>query len=406
LRRTDVGQARLDATSGPTLKDVAPAVFLPPGLFAIGQGAIAPVVVISAIERGATPAGAALVVAAAGLGQIVADLPAGAVVHRYGERPAMIGASGLVVLALLGCIFAPNLAVFTFAMFLTGGATAVWLLARQAYVTAVIPFRLRARALSTLGGVFRIGLFIGPFLGSSVVALTGLWGAYALHILMAVVAAIVLIFMKDLSDKDNRSTTPKSGALWTVAREERPVLATLGVGVLVVSAIRTTRQVAIPLWGDHIGLSPTTISLIFGISGAVDMLLFYPAGKVMDRCGRLWIAVPSVLFLGASLILVPITTSAAGLIVVSLLMGAGNGMSSGIVMTLGADVAPPAHRAVFFGIWRLFSDIGSGAGPLIIASTTAAASLGAGFITMGTIGVLGAGWLGYWIPRRGQPRFQ
>ena len=78
------------AGSGPTLRDIAPAAFVPPALFAVGQGAIAPVVVISALDLGASPAMAALVVAAAGLGQIVADIPAGAVVHRYRERPTMI----------------------------------------------------------------------------------------------------------------------------------------------------------------------------------------------------------------------------------------------------------------------------------------------------------------------------
>src|SRR5512141_1783088 len=95
-----------------TLRQIAPAAFLPPGLFAVGQGAIAPVVVISATQLGASPAMAALVVATAGIGQLLADIPAGAVVHRYGERPTMIGAAGLTVLALLGCIVAPTLAMF------------------------------------------------------------------------------------------------------------------------------------------------------------------------------------------------------------------------------------------------------------------------------------------------------
>jgi MFS family permease len=280
--------------AGPSLRDIAPAAFVPPALFAVGQGAIAPVVVISATSLGASPAVAALVVATAGLGQIVADVPAGAVVHRYGERPTMIAAAGLTVLALLGCMFAPNLFTFAAAIFLTGVGTAVWLLARQAYVTAVIPFRLRARAMSTLGGVYRIGLFIGPFVGGAVVAVTGLWGAYAVHILAAIIAAAVLASVKDLSEKpENRPDAPSTAALATVIREQRSVLSTLGVGVLVVSAVRATRQVAIPLWGQHLGLSPATISVIFGISGAVDMLLFYPAGKIMDHFGRTWIAVPS-----------------------------------------------------------------------------------------------------------------
>ncbi len=386
-----------------TLRQIAPAAFLPPALFAVGQGAIAPVVVISATQLGATPAMAALVVAAAGLGQLLADIPAGTVVHRYGERPTMIGAAALTVLALLGCIFAPNLPLFAACIFVTGSGTAVWLLARQAYVAEVVPYRLRATAMSTLGGVFRIGLFIGPFLGAAVVLVTGLWGAYAVHIVAAVAAAGVLLVVKDLTPENRADRTGPSTQrvpVRTVLSEQRSVFATLGVGAMVISAIRAARQVVLPLWGTYLGLSPTTISVIFGLSGAVDMLLFYPAGKVMDRFGRAYVAVPSMALLAVSLLLVPLTRSAGALLAVGLLIGVGNGMSSGLVMTLGADLAPPARRPVFLGVWRVFYDAGNGIGPFVIAGVAAVATLGAGIASMGVLGLLGTGWLGYWIPRR------
>jgi len=129
-----VAEQRTGSVPELTLREIAPAAFLPPALFAVGQGAIAPVVVITATDLGASPAIAALVVAAAGVGQIIADIPAGALVQRFGERTTMLGAAALTVLALLGCLLAPTLAVFVAAIFLTGAGTAVWLLARQAYV--------------------------------------------------------------------------------------------------------------------------------------------------------------------------------------------------------------------------------------------------------------------------------
>jgi MFS family permease len=387
--------------NGLTLRQIAPGAFVPPAVFAVGQGAIAPVVVISATDLGASPAMAALVVATAGLGQIAADIPAGSIVHRFGERPTMIGAAGLTILALVGCIFAPNLILFALSIFVTGIGTAVWLLARQAYVTEVVPYRLRARAMSTLGGVFRIGLFIGPFIGGAVVHFTGLWGAYAVHIVAAIVAVGLLLATKDLASDDggDRATVARA-PVGQVISKQRAIFATLGVGVLGVSAVRAARQVVLPLWGQHLGLSPSTISIIFGVSGAVDMLLFYPAGKVMDRYGRVWVAIPSMVVLGVSLALVPFTHSVATLTAVGLVMGVGNGMSSGLVMTLGADLAPPGQRPVFLGVWRMFADAGNGAGPFVIAGITAVATLGAGIAAMGVAGLLGAGWLGYWIPRR------
>jgi MFS family permease len=158
--------------------------------------------------------------------------------------------------------------------------------------------------------------------------------------------------------------------------------------------------VVLPLWGQHLGLSPSAISVIFGISGAVDMLFFYPAGKVMDRFGRAWVAIPSMTVLGISLLLVPLAQTTAALLLVGLLMGVGNGMSSGLVMTLGADLAPPGQRPVFLGVWRMFADSGNGVGPFVVAGITAAATLGVGIAAMGAVGLIGAGWLGFWIPRR------
>src|SRR5690606_12104238 len=114
------------------------------------------------------------------------------------------------------------------------------------------------------------------------------------------------------------------------ARESIPVLRTIGLGVVLVGAVRSSRQVVIPLWADHLGLDPATASLIFGVAGAVDMLLFYPAGLVMDRRGRNWVAVPSMGLLGTALLLLPLTTGTATLAAVAVLIGIGNGLGSGL----------------------------------------------------------------------------
>jgi MFS family permease len=65
------------------------------------------------------------------------------------------------------CVVASTLWVFAVGIFMVGMAAAVFGLARQSYLTEAVPFHFRARALSTLGGVMRIGLFIGPFLGAA-----------------------------------------------------------------------------------------------------------------------------------------------------------------------------------------------------------------------------------------------
>jgi MFS family permease len=154
--------------------------------------------------------------------------------------------------------------------------------------------------------------------------------------------------------------------------------------------MRAARQIVIPLWADHIGLSPAASSVIFGVSSAVDMLVFYPAGKIMDQWGRLWVALPCTIIMGISLALMPLTTAAASFVLVAMLMGLGNGFGSGINMTLGADASPDHGRTEFLGLWRLISDVGTSAGPFVLSGVTALVSLGAGIGVTGAFGFISA----------------
>jgi MFS family permease len=389
-----------------SLLKIAPAVYLPALLYGIGQGAIAPVVALSATHLGASVAVAGLVVAAAGLGQVIGDIPAGALTNRIGERSAMLAATVLVSLALAACLVVPTVWGLAIAIGCTGLAGAVWGLARQAYLSEAVPIELRARALSTLGGVQRIGSFIGPFLGAGAMKFLGTDGAYWVHLVAALLACGVLLSLPDIEGRTRGSRPVAAQSTWVVIRDHFPVLRTLGVGALLVGAVRASRQVVIPLWALHLGLDPQTTSIIFGLSGAVDMLLFYPAGSVMDRLGRKWVAVPSMFVLGLAHLLLPLTHTTVTLTLVALLMGIGNGLGAGVIMTLGADASPPVGRAQFLGAFRLFADTGNGAGPVLLAGATALLGLGPAIVIMAGTGWAAATAMHRWIPphpRAGQP---
>ena len=119
----------------------------------------------------------------------------------------------------------------------------------------------------------------------------------------------------------------------------------------------------------------------------------------MDKKGRNAVAVPSMILMGIALLLIPLTSGAVGLLLVALLIGFGNGIGSGLVMTLGADYAPRRGRAQFLGIWRFMSDIGGSGGPAILAGLTALMTLSFGIAVTGLLGLAAAAVLGYSIPR-------
>ena len=386
------------------LRSIAVPAYGPATLFGLAEGAMLPVITLSAIDRGASTSIAALIGALLGIGSIVTNIPSGILTTRIGERKSMLAAAVATAAGLVLCVInlghgAVSLVVYGFGILLIGAASSVYSLARQSYLTEIVPPFMRARALSTLGGTLRVGLFLGPFLAAGAVELWGLAGAYYVSLVAIAAAAVIVFRVPDLEVSREHKAAAAQVTTWGVLTRYWRTFATLGSGVLLLSAIRQTRQVVIPLWGAHIGLSPTANSIIYGVAGAIEVLTFYPAGKVMDVYGRRWVAVPCVIILGISFVLIPLTHGAITLAFTAMIMGFGNGIGSGIVMTLAADISPAIGRPTFLGLWRELGDAGAGIGPVVLSAVTAVAGLATGIIASGFVGFAAAAALWAWIPR-------
>jgi len=374
-------------------------VYGPTALISVGTGAILPLVALSARGLGASISMAALVVGMIGIGQLAGDLPAGALAERFGEKRVLLGACIVDALAMLLAWRTSSLLLLTVAVFVSGLASAVFGLARHAYLSEAVAPHFRARALSTLGGTFRIGSFCGPFVAALLVSQFGIGSAYAFSGVMSLAGGALSLTLPELPRHPGHAEPVEPRSIWRVIAAHRRVLLTLGFGVLLISAARATRQSIVPLWAQSQGIDAATTSLIFGVSAGVDMLLFFPGGAIMDRFGRMWVTLPAVIVLGAGFCLLPLTHGPIGIGLVACLMGLGNGISAGIVLTLGADVAPARERRQFLGGWRMCSDVGNVAGPGIISVITLAFPLAAAAVTLALVAWFGAGWLARWVPR-------
>jgi MFS family permease len=387
-----------------SLRPIFIPAFGPSIMFGVAEGAALPVIALTARGLGASVAMASLIVALMGVGSLLSNIPSALISERFGERRAIIGASGVSMLAMALCFAVRSLGLLAVAMLFIGLADSIFTLARQSYLTQVVPVQMRARALSTLGGTSRIGLFIGPFIGAAAIHVSGIHSAYVVGFCAAAGAGLIGLRYPDLVEDRAPGGLPGSHtSIRGVLASHRRVFVTLGVCIILISAVRSSRQVVVPLWAEHLGLSASATSLIYGIAGAVDMSVFYPAGKVMDTYGRRWVAVPSMLLMGTALVAMTFTHGFVTLLLAAMLLGFGNGIGSGMVMTLGADVSPLVGRPAFLGIWRELSDIGGLGGPLLLSGVTAAASLAAGVLSNGGIGFVAAALLWYWIPRTHRP---
>lgn len=371
------------------------AAYGPTLLNAIGHGAILPVLVLRARDLGADVGTAALIAGLMGVGMLLTSLPAGSFVARFGERRTLFVAGFVDAAAMVTAGLTSSLVGLSVAMLVSGAAWTSFLIARQGYMIDAVPERYRARALSGLGGTFRIGLVLGPLLGAVLIRGDHLERAFWLAGVMSVAAGLMARLMRDFE----HGRPPDRSSVWGVLVEHRRVLLTLGTAVIVLGASRSIRTTLLPLWADHIGLSASTTSLIFAIAGLLDIALFLPGGLVMDRIGRTAVAVPVVVGVAAGCLLLPLTDTALGLGLVMAVIATGNGLGSGIVMTLGADAAPVAGRGQFLGAWRLCGDLGNTGGPLGVGALAAALPLAAAAVSAGGVLAAGAVWVWWWVRR-------
>ena len=382
------------------LRDIAVSAYGPTLVSSIGHGAVIPVLALRARELGADVGTAAFVVALLSIGPLVASLPAGAIVARIGERRALVIGGAVDACAMTFAATAHSVVALGAAVLLSGATWTFFLLARQGYMIDVVPAALRARALSALGGSMRIGLFVGPLIGALLIHHAGIPGVFVMAAITSLVSGAIALTMPDITAQ-TRAEAADAGHLsvWTVIRQHRFVLATIGTSVIVLGASRAARYTVLPLWADHIGMTASDTSLVFGLAAAIDMLFFYPAGWLMDRHGRTLTAVAVSGSIATGVLLLPLTHTQASYSAVAVLMAIGNGLGSGIVMTLGADHAPAIGRPQFLGAWRLCGDIGGTTGPVVISAVAAIAPLAIACLAVGLLGWLGTAWVGYWVGR-------
>jgi MFS family permease len=359
-----------------------------------------PVLALRARDLGADVSTAALVVALLGVGMLLGSLPAGAVVARIGEPRTLVIAGVVEAVAMLSAAASTSVALLATAAMLSGMSWTAFLIARQGFMIDAVPLSHRARALAALGGSHRVGILVGPLLGAGLIHLYDLRAAFVLAAGLSLVAELMARLMPDLGS-EGRAELGAAGhaSVWSVLAAHRATLLTLGLAVVVISASRSVRNGLLPLWAEHIGLSPSDTSLIFAFAAAVDIAFFFPGGWLMDHFGRTVVAVPVVLTTAAGCLVLPLATTIWGLAAVVALIALGNGLGSGIVMTLGADAAPAVGRSQFLGGWRLCGDIGNSGGPLLVAAVAVAAPLATASVVIGLLGLAGTAWVGYWTRR-------
>jgi MFS family permease len=381
--------------------------YIPSFVTFLGHGILSPVLPLYAEEFGASYAWVGAFMSAQALGMLLTDLPSGLLLRRIGLRRATVIGLAMMVAMEIAYFWAGSIQEAFAYRLLSGFGSALFGVARHAYVTEHASVASRGRALALFGGLIRAGRFLGPPIGGLVAVR---WGMRVPFVVAGVVGSpailMVLLFLRrdgaprgsKLDHVRDPAAVP-SGRLLPLLRGQAKLLFPASIGQIFVQMIRSGREVVIPLYAAvALGLDVGQIGLLLGIASAVEMVMFWPAGWLMDNLGRKYALIPSFSIQAVAMACVPLTGGFVGLLACAAAVGLGNGLTSGAMMVLGSDLAPRGARAEFLGVWRLIGDLGGTAGPAAVGFVAEALTLPMAALTMAGSGLLATLIFGFALP--------
>ncbi|MBZ0299414.1 MAG: MFS transporter, partial [Anaerolineae bacterium] len=341
--------------------------YLPALLFNIAVGLIKPLLPLYAADFGVPYVVIGIILASDALGTVLGDIPAGFLLRRFRDKQVMVIGLAVVVMSVIMLFFAQTVPMAILFLFIFGVGRALFNVSTHMYLMDTVRLGNRGRAIASFGGIGRIGNTIGPALGGFVATVYNLRAPFLLFGVIGALAIVLIVLLLHSQDKHEHGREGHEFSFKVMLGANSRTLAIAGAGQLFAQMIRAGRNVIIPLYAsDVLGLDPQAIGIIVSVSWALDMTLFYPAGWIMDNLGRKYAIVPSFIIQTIGMALVAFSTSFVGLLFAAGLIGLANGISSGTMMTLGADLAPPDSRGDFLGVWRLIGDVGATGAPLVV----------------------------------------
>jgi len=375
------------------VRRLAWSVYLPWVLVTIGRGMLLPVVPIYLRDAGFSYTMVTVVVASAGVGGVLAGLPVGRAAQVVGPEWLFVGST--LVTATMSALIGVSTAVLALVTFhLAMGFGFVGLrIGAQMLVNAAVPVGLRGRAMSTLGGGVRIAYFVGPLLGGVLVDAAGFTTTFVTCGVMTTVGLVPFVLARRRAGTGRfERPRPVVGGVITAVRRHGGLLVIAGTGTALVMTVRAGRNVIVPLFGDDLALSATAVGALVAVGTGADLLLFPVSGFLMDRFGRLSAMVPAFSLLGVGMLILGLFPTVAGAVTAGVVMGLGNGMSAGTMLTLGGDLAPP-DAGPFLAALGMMQDSGVVLGPVLVGWLADAAGLRVSAIVLAVVMFAAVAWL-------------
>ena len=362
-------------------------------LTAVSLSIFHPTLPLHVQDIGGTAADVTRVVGIMGFSQLLIRPFVGWLVDGKGRRLIAIVSIALTALACLVLALAPSTPVLMLGQFIMGAGFAMAYTSIVTRVGEVVPPDRRGESQAAfgmfpqlgfgLGPVIGIWLMLGPFLGSASgsqgVTSQAQAGNFTLAALSAaaISGASVLAFLlvRDPYKPQGLRKLPRLGDSF---RREAALAAVVNFGVWMT---RVATFTIFPIYAVQQGLNNPGLFLL------VAAVATFPArqltGKASDRYGFSVVFLPSLAVIAVSILLIPMTHSAAGLLVLGAILGLGLGAVIPSLTAYAASTVSNENRGAAVNTFTLGGDLAMSAGALSLGFIAAQSGITAAFMVAG-----------------------
>lgn len=387
-----VSTTQTPASRPPTVTASGPpgllfSAYLPSALLTGAATASLPAIIAISLALGASPAQAGLVTTSIAAGNMIATIPGGRAVARFGPHLMLPASGALMALALLGILLSPGMGLLIISMLALGAGAAVHTVARIAGLSESLAAGQKAEVFSLLSAWLRAGMVGGPVLGAGAYALTGQQGSPVLAALLLAVLAAVLHVAGRRRTTGTGAPKPKTRPALPVSNRKE----VLRVGAIhaAVTSLRHIKTILIPLIALSIGMDVGQVSLLTAAASVAG----FGGIWLGIRLGRIWGPVTcgaaSCAGISAGLLAVMAATGPAWLSVLAVAIEVATGLGAGFLSLLASQTAPAGNPAPMIALFQLISEGSAVVFPALVMGAVALWSLPAGAAAGAAIGVAG-----------------
>lgn len=376
-------------------------LYLPSIGMGFGFGLTTPVLPELAKSFDAGAGLATLLFAAAVVGSVLATLPTGYLIDRFGRKRVML--VGPIIAAVAALLMAragsyPELLAYRF---VGGWGAQMWAVARLAMIADMGAARQRGTQYASMHGVSRIGTLLGPAVGGAVATTFGLGVPFVMHAALIVGSGVLptLLVVKEtaprrVTDGLDQAQDEQRLSARLFFKSPMPQIQTAAFLSGMARGGIEAGGVMFVYAAYAYGANPATVGALASAAAIGSLPVVFLAGRIMDQRGRKYTIVPGSLLLSVAMGLIAVT-SLAGLPFAAFIgaffgVHLATSLLAGSMQTVVSDVAPEFARGTFFGVSRFVNQSGRLSSPTSFGLLSELASFGAAFFFL-SAAALGSG---------------